>query len=222
ITEPRLDNRPCGGKYGDIVQAIGHTPLVELKRLTPKPGVRVYAKLESYNPTGSVKDRVAKAMIEQAEAEGAIRPGQTILEPTSGNTGISLAMICSRKGYPLKVVMPDNVTAERTQLLPMYDAAIVYSPGDQGSNGAVAMALEMVEHDSSYYMPYQYGNQANPLAHYNGTAVEILEELDDGVAAFVAGLGTRGQLVGKARRVKEGGPGNRLLPPGAREGGNLQ
>src|SRR5438132_1156655 len=202
MIEPRLDNRPCGGKYGDIVQAIGHTPLVELRRLTPKAGVRIYAKLESYNPTGSVKDRVARAMIEDAEASGAIRPGQMILEPTSGNTGISLAMICSRKGYPLKVVMPDNVTRERTDLLRMYRAEIVYSPGVQGSNGAVALALEMAEADSSYYMPYQYGNQANPLAHYNGTAVEILEELDE-VSAFVGGLGTGGTLMGVGRRLKE-------------------
>src|SRR5438132_2478319 len=202
MIEPRLDNRPCGGKYADIVQAIGHTPLVELRRLSPKPGIRIYAKLESYNPTGSVKDRVAKAMIEQAEAEGAIRPGQTILEPTSGNTGISLGMICSRKGYPLKVVMPDNVTDERTQLLRMYGAEIVYSPGEQGSNGAVALALEMAERDPSYHMPYQYGNQANPLAHYHGTAVEILEELDE-VAAFVAGLGTGGTLMGNGRRLTE-------------------
>jgi len=200
--EPRLDNRPCGGKYGDIVQAIGNTPLVELRRLSPKPGVRIYAKLESYNPTGSVKDRVARALIERAEDDGLISPGQTILEPTSGNTGISLAMICSRKGYPLKVVMPDNVTQERTQLLRMYGAEIVYSPGEQGSNGAVAMALELAEADSSYYMPYQYGNPANPDAHYNGTAVEILEELDE-VAAFVGGLGTGGTLMGNARRLKE-------------------
>jgi [CysO sulfur-carrier protein]-thiocarboxylate-dependent cysteine synthase len=200
--EPRLDNRPCGGKYGDIVQAIGNTPLVELRRLSPKPGVRIYAKLESYNPTGSVKDRVARALIERAEDDGLISPGQTILEPTSGNTGISLAMICSRKGYPLKVVMPDNVTQERTQLLRMYGADIVYSPGEQGSNGAVAMALELAEADSSYYMPYQYGNPANPDAHYHGTAVEILEELDE-VAAFVGGLGTGGTLMGNARRLKE-------------------
>ena len=128
----RLENRPCGGRYGDIVQAIGNTPLVELKRLSPKPGVRIWAKLESHNPTGSIKDRVARSMIEDAEEKGAIGPGQTILEPTSGNTGISLAMICSRKGYPLKVVMPDNVTPERTQLLRMYGAEIVYSPGDAG------------------------------------------------------------------------------------------
>src|SRR3954464_14730264 len=177
MIEPGLGNRPCGGKYGDIVQAIGNTPLVELKRLSPKPGVRIYAKLENYNPTGSVKDRVARALIEDAEERGAIRPGQTILEPTSGNTGISLGMICSRKGYPLKVVMPDNVTEERTQLLKMYGAEIVYSEGAKGSNGAVEKALEMAE-DSQYFMPYQYGNEANPRAHYDGTAVEILDELD--------------------------------------------
>src|SRR5215204_2639915 len=197
-----LQNRPCGGRYGDIVEAIGNTPLVELKRLSPNPDVRVYIKLESYNPTGSVKDRVARSMIERAESEGLVEPGQTILEPTSGNTGISLAMICRRKGYPLKVVMPDNVTAERTQLLRMYGAEIVYSPGEQGSNGAVAMALEMAAADASYYMPYQYGNQANPNAHYNGTAPEILEELDE-VTAFVAGLGTGGTLMGNGRRLRE-------------------
>src|SRR3954453_9445974 len=199
---PHLDNRPCGGRYGDIVQAIGNTPLVELKRLSPKPGVRIWAKMESFNPTGSVKDRVARALIEDAEAKDAIRPGMTILEPTSGNTGISLAMICSRKGYKLKVVMPDNVTPERTQLLQMYGAEIVYSPGNQGSNGAVAMALEMAE-DPQYYMPYQSGKPANPGAHYHGTAPEILEELDGDITAFVAGLGTGGTLMGNARRFKE-------------------
>jgi [CysO sulfur-carrier protein]-thiocarboxylate-dependent cysteine synthase len=198
----RLGNRPCAGRYGDIVQSIGHTPLVELPRLSPKRGVRIWAKLESRNPTGSVKDRVARALIEDAEEKGAIGAGQKILEPTSGNTGISLALVCKRKGYELKVVMPENVTPERTQLLRMYGAQIVYSPGDQGSNGAVAMALEMAAEDSSYYMPYQYGNQANPNAHYNGTAVEILEELDE-VTAFVAGLGTGGTLMGNGRRLKE-------------------
>jgi [CysO sulfur-carrier protein]-thiocarboxylate-dependent cysteine synthase len=197
-----LQNRPCGGRYGDIVQAIGNTPLVELRSLSPKHGVHIYAKLESYNPTGSVKDRVARSLIENAETNGLIEPGQTILEPTSGNTGISLAMICSRKGYPLKVVMPANVTPERTQLLEMYGAQIVYSPGEKGSNGAVEMALDMAAADASYYMPYQYGNQANPAAHYHGTAPEILEELDE-IAAFVAGLGTGGTLMGNGRRLKE-------------------
>ncbi len=198
----RLRNRPCGGRYGDVVQSIGNTPLIELPGLSPKPGVHIWAKLESRNPTGSVKDRVARALIEDAEAKGAIAPGSTILEPTSGNTGISLAMICNVRDYKLKVVMPENVTPERTQLLKMYGAEIVYSPGDQGSNGAVAMALEMAEADPSVYMPYQYGNEANPGAHYNGTAVEILEELDE-VAAFVAGLGTGGTLMGNGRRLKE-------------------
>jgi cysteine synthase B len=184
------------------VQAIGNTPLVELKRLSPKPGVRIWAKMESANPTGSVKDRVARSLIESAEEQGLIKPGHTILEPTSGNTGISLAMICRRKGYPLKVVMPDNVTPERTQLLQMYGAQIVYSPGNQGSNGAVAMANEIAQDTDTYYMPYQYGNEANPLAHYNGTAPEILEELDE-IAVFVAGLGTGGTLMGNGRRFKE-------------------
>jgi cysteine synthase len=203
VPVPPLQNKPCGGRYSDIVAAIGNTPLVELRRLSPKPGVRIWAKLESQNPTGSVKDRVARALIEDAEEKGAIGPDTTILEPTSGNTGISLAMICNRKGYRLKVVMPENVTPERTQLLEMYGAEIVYSPGDQGSNGAVALAVEMAAADSSYYMPFQYGNPANPLAHYNGTAPEILEELDGQVDAFVAGLGTGGTLMGNGRRFKE-------------------
>jgi cysteine synthase B len=202
MLEPSLDNRPCGGRYADIVQAIGHTPLVELRRLSPKPDVHLFAKLESHNPTGSVKDRVARAMIEDAESSGALSPGQTVLEPTSGNTGISLAMICQRKGYPLRVVMPDNVTRERIELLEMYGAEIVYSPGEQGSNGAVQMALEMAQTDASVHMPYQYGNEANPRAHYEGTAVEILEELDE-VTAFVGGLGTGGTLMGNGRRLKE-------------------
>jgi cysteine synthase len=197
---PRLrEPRKC---CPDIVGIIGHTPLVELKGMSPKESVRVFAKLEFYNPTGSVKDRVAKSMIERAEEEQAIAPGQTVLEPTSGNTGISLGLVCRQKGYPLKVVMPENVTQERTQLLRMYGAEIVYSEGAKGSNGAVELALEMVEKDSSYYMPYQYGNPANPDAHYYGTAEEILEDLDE-VAAFVAGLGTGGTLMGNGRRLKE-------------------
>ena len=203
-------NRPCGGRYGNVIDAVGHTPLVELPRLSPKPAVRIFAKLEGRNPTGSVKDRVAKAMIEAAEAEGAVEPGQQILEPTSGNTGISLAMICRRKGYPLKVVMPDNVTEERTQLLRMFGAEIVYSEGAKGSNGAVELALEMAEREPSTYMPYQYGNENNPGAHYNGTAPEILDELDS-VAAFVAGLGTGGTLMGVGRRLKENDPETKIV-----------
>src|SRR6185295_11527383 len=192
-------------------EAIGNTPLVELPRLTPKPEVRLWAKLEDRNPTGSVKDRVAKFMIEDAEAQGAIEPGHTILEPTSGNTGISLAMICRRKGYPLKVVMPDNVTEERTQLLDMYGAEIVYSEGAKGSNGAVELALEMAEADASYYMPYQYGNEANPRAHYEGTAKEILDEEIGDITAFVGGLGTGGTLMGNGRRFKEVDPETKIV-----------
>jgi cysteine synthase len=195
VREPR---RCCP----DIIGAIGHTPMVELKRLSPNEGVRLFAKLEFYNPTGSVKDRVARSMIERAEREGAIEPGQHILEPTSGNTGISLGLICRLKGYPLTVVMPENVTQERTELLRMYGAEIVYSEGAKGSNGAVELALEMAEKDPRFYMPYQYGNQANPDAHYFGTAEEIIEELGE-VTAFVAGLGTGGTLMGNARRLKE-------------------
>src|SRR6201747_3258560 len=217
MARDELLNRPCGGRFGNIVESIGNTPLVELPRLSPKPDVRIYAKLEGHNPTGSVKDRVAKSMIEAAEAEGAIEPGQTILEPTSGNTGIALAMICRRKGYPLKVVMPDNVTEERTQLLKMYGAEIVYSEGPKGSNGAVEVALEMAQ-DSQYYMPYQYGNEANPNAHYNGTAVEILEELDE-VTAFVGGLGTGGQVMGNGRRLKEANPETLIVAAEPMQGG---
>jgi [CysO sulfur-carrier protein]-thiocarboxylate-dependent cysteine synthase len=209
MLEPTL-NRPCGGRYGSIIEAVGNTPLVELPRLSPKPGVRIFAKLEGRNPTGSLKDRVAKAMIEAAEEAGAIEPGQTILEPTSGNTGIALAMICRRKGYPFKAVMPDNVTEERTQLLRMFGAEIVYTEGAKGSNGAVERALEMAGADASYYMPYQYGNAANPGAHYDGTAVEILDELDS-VAAFVAGLGTGGTLMGVGRRLKEADPETKIV-----------
>jgi [CysO sulfur-carrier protein]-thiocarboxylate-dependent cysteine synthase len=209
MLEPTL-NRPCGGRYGSLIDAVGNTPLVELPGLSPTEGVRIYAKLEGHNPTGSVKDRVAKSMIESAEAQGSIEPGHTVLEPTSGNTGISLAMICRQRGYPLKVVMPDNVTEERTQLLTMHGAQIVYSEGAKGSNGAVELALQMAEADTSYFMPYQYGNEANPAAHYNGTAVEILDELD-GVAAFVAGLGTGGTLMGVGRRLKEADPTTKVV-----------
>jgi [CysO sulfur-carrier protein]-thiocarboxylate-dependent cysteine synthase len=210
MVEDGLLNRPCGGRFSNLVEAIGYTPLVELPRLSPKPEVRIYAKLEGRNPTGSVKDRIARAMIDDAEEEGLISPGQTILEPTSGNTGIALAMVCRRKGYPLEVVLPDNVTEERIQLLRMYGAEIVFSDGAKGSNGAVEKALEMAEADASYYMPYQYGNDANPKAHYEGTAPEILEELDE-VTAFVAGLGTGGTLMGVGRRLKEEDPDTKVV-----------
>ena len=205
----------------DVIGAIGNTPIVELKRLSPKPGVRLFAKLEFYSPTGSVKDRVAKSMIERAEAEGAVAPGQRILEPTSGNTGISLALICRLKGYPFTAVMPENVTSERTELLRMHGAEIVYSEGSKGSNGAVELALEMAEKDPSFYMPYQYGNQANPDAHYYGTAEEIIKDVGD-VTAFVAGLGTGGTLMGNGRRLKEHDPATKIVAAEPLQGEDVQ
>lgn len=195
-------NRPCGGRYASIVDAVGNTPLVECKRLSPKPGVRLWAKLESHNPTGSIKDRVAKSLIEDAEDRGLISPGQSILEPTSGNTGIALAMICAHKGYPLTVVLPDNVMPETTQLLRMHGAKIIYSPGELGSNGAAKLATELAAADPGYCILNQYANPQNPACHFNGTAVEILDEIG-AVSAFVAGLGTGGTLMGCGRRLRE-------------------
>ena len=189
------------------LSAVGNTPLVELPRMTPKPGVRIFAKLEEQNPTGSVKDRVALSMIEAAEDTGELLPGQRILEPTSGNTGIALAMIGKVKGYPVSVVMPESATPERVELLRMYGADIIFSPGNLGSNGAVAMARELAERDPSLFMPFQYANEANPGAHYCGTALEILDQVPDGqVDAFVAGLGTGGTLMGNGRRLREANP----------------
>jgi len=205
MLDERSLNRPCGGRYKNLIEAVGHTPLVELKSISPNPEVRVFAKLEGRNPTGSVKDRVAKSMIEDAEAKGELEKGMTLIEPTSGNTGIALAMLCKLKGYKFRAVMPDNVTEERSQLLSMYGAEITYSEGSKGSNGAVELALDMAEKDSSLRMLYQYGNPANPNAHYEGTAPEILEELDE-ITAFVGGLGTGGTLMGIGRRLKEHDP----------------
>jgi [CysO sulfur-carrier protein]-thiocarboxylate-dependent cysteine synthase len=187
---------------GSLLDLVGNTPLVELRRLAPKPGVRIYAKLEGQNPTGSVKDRVAKAMIQAAEASGELTPGRELLEPTSGNTGISLALIAKLKGYPLTCVMPANATEERRRLLRLYGASIVDSPGDEGSNGAVRLALELSEREPRYFMPFQYANRANPAAHYVGTGAEIAAELDR-VDVFVAGLGTGGTLMGAGERLRE-------------------
>jgi cysteine synthase len=185
-----------------LLGLIGNTPLVELPRLSPKPSVRLYAKLEGQNPTGSIKDRVAKAMIEAAEADGELQPGRALLEPTSGNTGISLALVAKLKGYPLTCVIPANATEERRRLLRLYGAEIVESPGEQGSNGAVRLALELAERDPRFFMPFQYGNAANPRAHYDGTGTEIAEALDR-VDVLVAGLGTGGTLMGAGERVRE-------------------
>jgi cysteine synthase B len=188
-----------------LLSLVGNTPLVELKRLTPKPSVRMYAKLEGENPTGSIKDRVAKAMIDAAEAAGELQPGRELLEPTSGNTGISLALIAKLKGYPLTCVMPANATEERRKLLRLYGATIIDSPADQGSNGAVKLALELAEREPRYFMPFQYANPANPRAHYEGTGAEIADALDR-VDVLVAGLGTGGTLMGTGERLRESFP----------------
>jgi cysteine synthase len=193
----------------DILGAIGNTPLVGLPTFAPNDAVKIFSKLEGHNPTGSMKDRIALRMILEAEASGALTPEKIVLEPTSGNTGISLSMICRRKGYRLVCVMPDNVSVERIQLLEMFGTEIVHSPGTQGSNGAVALAKEMAA-DPKYFMPYQYGNEANPRAHYEGTAAEIIEDCPE-VAVFVAGLGTGGTLMGCGRRIREHNPSAQIV-----------
>jgi [CysO sulfur-carrier protein]-thiocarboxylate-dependent cysteine synthase len=185
-----------------LLDLIGSTPLVELPRLSRKPSVRLYAKLEGQNPTGSIKDRVAKAMLDAAEASGELTPGRTLLEPTSGNTGISLALVAKLRGYPLRCVMPANVTEERRRLLRLYGAEIVDSPPEEGSNGAVRLALELAERDPSLFMPFQYANEANPRAHYDGTGSEIAAALDR-VDVLVAGLGTGGTLMGAGERLRQ-------------------
>jgi cysteine synthase len=188
-----------------LLDLIGQTPLVELPRLAPKPEVRLYAKLEGANPTGSIKDRIALAMIDAAEASGELEPGRALLEPTSGNTGISLAMVAKLKGYPLTCVLPENATEERRRLLRIYGATIVESPAAEGSNGAVRVALDLAERDPSLFMPFQYANEANPRAHYEGTGAEIAEALDR-VDVLVAGLGTGGTLMGVGERLRESFP----------------
>ena len=188
-----------------VLDLIGRTPLVELPRLSPKPSVRLYAKLEGQNPTGSIKDRIARSMIEAAEASGELEPGRPLLEPTSGNTGISLALVAKLRGHPLTCVMPANVTEERRRVLRLYGAEIVDSPAEEGSNGAVRLALELAEGDSSSFMPFQYANEANPRAHYEGTGAEIAAALDR-LDVFVAGLGTGGTLMGAGARLRESFP----------------
>jgi cysteine synthase B len=188
-----------------LLDLVGSTPLVELPRLSPRPSVRLFAKLEGQNPTGSIKDRVAKAMLDAAEASGELEPGRRLLEPTSGNTGIALALAAKLRGYPLTCVLPASVTEERRRLLRLYGAEVVESPGAEGSNGAVRVALELAASDPSFFMPFQYANEANPRAHYEGTGAEIAAALDR-VDVFVAGLGTGGTLMGAGERLREAFP----------------
>ena len=197
-------------RSSNLIEAIGNTPLVELPTFSPKRGVRLFAKLEGHNPTGSVKDRIARAMVQAAIGDGLLEAGKTLLEPTSGNTGISLAMVAGRLGYRFTAVMPDNVSPERTQLLRAYGADIVNSPGDEGSNGAIAMAQEIAAREPGYLLLYQYGNPANPGAHYEGTGPEIMRDLPE-ITHFVAGLGTGGTLMGTGKRLKEFNPGIEVI-----------
>jgi [CysO sulfur-carrier protein]-thiocarboxylate-dependent cysteine synthase len=188
-----------------LLDLVGSTPLVELPRLSPKQSARMYAKLEGQNPSGSIKDRIAKAMLDAAEASGELERGRRLLEPTSGNTGIALALAARLRGYSLTCVVPANVTAERRRLLELYGAEIIDSPGEEGSNGAVRLALELAQADPTFFMPFQYANEANPRAHYEGTGAEIAEALDR-VDVFVAGLGTGGTLMGAGERLRESFP----------------
>ena len=197
-------------RSSNLLEAIGDTPLVELPSLTPKAGVRIFAKLEGNNPTGSVKDRIARAMVQAALDEGLLPEDKTLLEPTSGNTGISLAMVAQRLGRRFTAVMPDNVSQERGELLRAYGADIIYSPGEEGSNGSIVAAKALADQDDRYVMLYQYGNAANPRAHYETTAPEIIRDLPE-VTHFVAGLGTGGTLMGVGRRLKEFNPNVEII-----------
>ena len=188
--------------FDNVLDMIGNTPMVDVSRLSPNPDVRIFAKLEGQNPFGSVKDRIAKSMIEQAEKSGRLQPGQTILEPSSGNTGIALAAIAQLKGYPIKILMPSSVSIERRQMLEVFGAEVILTPGEEGSNGAVRRAQEVALEHPEWCFLYQYGNDANPMAHYEGTGPEIWRDCPE-ITHFVAGLGTSGTLMGTGRYLKE-------------------
>lgn len=192
-------------KHQSILGCIGDTPLVGIHALSPNPRVEIYAKLEGQNPGGSSKDRIALKMVELAERDGRLSPGDTILEPSSGNTGIGLALVAKLRGYRLRVVMPDNTSIERRQLLEIFGAEVVLSPGEEGSNGGIRLAEKLAADDPSLRMLFQYGNPANPLAHYEGTGPEIWRDCPE-VDVFVAGLGTSGTLMGVGRYLKEQNP----------------
>jgi [CysO sulfur-carrier protein]-thiocarboxylate-dependent cysteine synthase len=189
----------------NVLDLVGNTPLVDVSRLSPNPEVRIVAKMESQNPFGSVKDRIAKHMIEQAEKDGRLQPGQTLIEPSSGNTGIALAAIARMKGYPIKILMPTSVSIERRQMLEVFGAELILTPGEEGSNGAVRRAQEMAAANPDWCFLYQYGNDSNPMAHYEGTGPEIWRDCPE-ITHFVAGLGTSGTLMGTGRFLKERNP----------------
>ncbi|HEV7722745.1 MAG TPA: cysteine synthase family protein [Iamia sp.] len=191
--------------YNSITELIGNTPIVDVSQLSPNPKVRLLAKLEGGNPAGSVKDRIARQMIDEAEADGTLGPGSILIEPSSGNTGIALAMICQMRGYPIKIVLPENVSIERRQLLEVFGAEVILSPGAEGSNGAVRRAQALAEEHPEWVFLYQYGNEANPRAHFETTGPEILRDVPE-ITHFVAGLGTSGTLMGVGRYLRETKP----------------
>ena len=196
--------------HSSVLDLIGNTPMVDVSALSPHPGARILVKLEGQNPTGSVKDRIAKAMVEEAEADGTLVPGRTIIEPSSGNTGIALAMIARLRGYPIKVVLPENVSVERRQMLEVFGAEIISSPGAEGSNGAVRLARRLADENPDWAFLYQYANEANPRVHYATTGPEILRDVPD-ITHFVAGLGTSGTLMGVGTYLKEQRPEIQVL-----------
>lgn len=196
--------------HESVLDLIGNTPLVDVSRLSPNPNVRIIAKLENQNPFGSVKDRIAKSMIEDAEKHGRLKPGQTLIEPSSGNTGIALAAIAQIKGYPIKILMPTSVSIERRQMLDIFGAEVILTPGEEGSNGAVARAIEMAKQNPDWCFLYQYANDANARAHYEGTGPEILRDCPE-ITHFVAGLGTSGTLMGTGRFLKENKPDVKII-----------
>jgi cysteine synthase len=207
--------------YRDILETIGDTPMIELKSFSPRPGVQLFAKLEGLNPTGSIKDRIAKKMIEQAEAQGLLHHDSILLEPTSGNTGIALALIARMKGYSFTAVVSDKGTQDKRRLLELYGANIILSPGSAGSNGAIRLAQKIAQNDPRYTMLFQYSNQANMLAHYETTGVEIIKDMPD-VAMFVAGLGSGGTLTGVGRRLKQHNPYVRIVGAEPMQGDSIQ
>jgi [CysO sulfur-carrier protein]-thiocarboxylate-dependent cysteine synthase len=196
--------------HSSVLELIGNTPLVDVSALSPNPAVRILAKLEGQNPGGSIKDRIAWKMIQEAEADGTLAPGRTIIEPSSGNTGIALAMIARTRGYPIKIVMPENVSIERRQALEVWGAEIIFTPGEEGSNGAVRRAQQLADEHPHWVFLYQYANEANPRAHYETTGPEIWRDAPD-VTHFVAGLGTTGTLMGVGRFLKEQNPEVRVV-----------
>ncbi len=195
--------------YRNVIDLIGNTPMVDISSLSPNPDVAIYAKLEGQNPGGSVKDRAAKSMVLTAEADGSLKPGDTVIESSSGNTGIALAMICKMRGYPLKVVLPENVSVERRQALEVWGTEIIPSPASEGSNGAMVRAQKLAAEHPDWWFPFQYGNSANPQTHYETTGPEILADAPD-ITHFVAGLGTAGTLMGVATYLKEAKPGTQI------------